>query len=142
MADLREEDVSAFRNFVRMNAEMFRELLLRLGLRFTKNDTWCTKPLDSSLKLAISLRYLATGDSYRTLMYRFRVAHNTISLVVHNVCQAIIEEYVEEVKACPATPEEGQEIAKQFGSSHRGCSRWETYRYQVAKERRVTLYLL
>ena len=31
MAELRDEDVSAFRNFVRMDPEMFRELLLRLG---------------------------------------------------------------------------------------------------------------
>ena len=39
MADLRKEDVSAFRNFVRMDPEMFWELLRRLGLRLTKNDT-------------------------------------------------------------------------------------------------------
>ena len=107
MAELREADVSAaFRNFVRMDPEIFRELLLRLGPILAENDTYYRKALDPSLKLAITLRYLATGDSYRKLMYGFRVAHYTISLVVHDVCQAIIEEYAEEALACPTTPEE------------------------------------
>ena len=51
LAELREDDVSAFRNFVKMDPEMFRELL-RLGPRLTKNDTWNRKALDPSLKLA------------------------------------------------------------------------------------------
>ena len=72
---------------------MFRELLFRLGSRLAKNDTWYRKALDPNLKLALTLRYLATGDSYRTLMYGFRVVRNTISLVVHDVCQAITKEY-------------------------------------------------
>ena len=50
------------------------------------------------------------------LMYGFRIAHNTISLVFQDVCQAIIEGYAEEAIACSTTPEEWQEIAKQFGS--------------------------
>ena len=51
MAELWEEDVSAFIKFVRMDPEMFRELLLRLGPRLNKNDTWYKKALDPSLKL-------------------------------------------------------------------------------------------
>ena len=35
MAELREEDVSTFRKFVRMDQEMFRELLLRLSPSLT-----------------------------------------------------------------------------------------------------------
>ena len=54
MAELRDEDVSAFRTFVRMDSEMFRELFLKLGPRLNKNDTWYRKALDLSLKLAIT----------------------------------------------------------------------------------------
>lgn len=54
-------------------------------------------------------------------MYGFQIAHNTISLVVHDVCQAVIEEYAEETIGCPTTPEEWQEIATQIGS------RWNFY---------------
>ena len=64
MAELRYEDVPAYKNFVRVDPEMFQELLARLGPRIAKKDTWFRKALDPGLKLAITLRYLATGDSY------------------------------------------------------------------------------
>ena len=78
MVELKEEDVSVYLNCVRVEPRMFKELLDRLGPRLEKKDTWCRKALVSGLKLTITLRYLATGDSYKSLMYSFRVAHNTI----------------------------------------------------------------
>ena len=66
------------------------------------------------MKLAITLRHLSTGDSYKTLMYGFRAAHNTISLLVREVCEAIVAEYAEEVIACPTTAQEWKQIAEQF----------------------------
>lgn len=45
MVELREEDVPAFKNFVRMEPRMFQEVLTRLGERIEK-------------KVAITLRYL------------------------------------------------------------------------------------
>ncbi|XP_062576078.1 uncharacterized protein LOC134237961 [Saccostrea cucullata] len=65
-------------------------------------------------KLAITLRYLATGESYTSLMYGFRVPHNTISLLIREVCESIIAEYANEVIACPTTTDEWQQIAEQF----------------------------
>ena len=61
MVELRVEDVSAFRPSVRMDPELFWELLLRSGLRLAKNDTWYRKALNSFLKLALIQRLLATG---------------------------------------------------------------------------------
>ncbi|MCM8858028.1 MAG: transposase family protein [Candidatus Thiodiazotropha sp.] len=116
MHELRDEDLPAFRNFVRVEPAMFQELIARLGPRITKNDTWYRKALDPGLRLAITLRYLASGDSYRSLMYGFRVADNTISMIVRDVCQAIIDEYAEEVIACHTTPHEWRQIAEQFGA--------------------------
>jgi len=85
MAELKDEDVASFKNFVRMDPQMFQELSARLGPRTEGTDTWMRKALTPELKLAITLRHLATGDSYRSLMYGFRVAHNTISLIVRGV---------------------------------------------------------
>ena len=51
--------------------------------------------------LAIMMRYLATGQSYSGLMYGFRVAHNTICGVVKEVCQAIIDEYEDDIQPLP-----------------------------------------
>lgn len=73
-----------------------------------------SKALEPGLKLAITLRHLATGDSYHSLMYSFRVAHNTISLIVREVCQAIEAEYAQEVIPCPTTAAEWRAIAEEF----------------------------
>ena len=39
MAELRDEDIPAFRNFPRVEPAMFNEMLNRLGERITKKDT-------------------------------------------------------------------------------------------------------
>ena len=116
MAELEREDAAGFKNFVRVEPQMFYELLQRLGPRLTKQDSWYRKALNPGLKLAITLRYLASGDSYHSMMYGFRVAHNTISGIVREVCEAIIAEYANEVVSCPTTPEGWKAVADQFGA--------------------------
>lgn len=68
------------------------------------------------VKLAVTLRFLATGMSYNALQFDFRVAHNTISLFVPQVCQAIYEELVDEVVATPSTPAEWRTVSDRFSS--------------------------
>lgn len=114
MRELTMEDRASFRNFVRVDPEMFQELLQRIGPRIERRDTNYRKALQPGLKLAITLRFLATGDSYKSLMYGFRVPHNTISLVVKEVCRAIILEYAVEVIQCPTTEQEWRDIAELF----------------------------
>ncbi len=72
------------------------------------------KARNPGLRLVITLRFLATGDSYHSLMYGFRVAHNTISCIVREVCTSIIEEYLQEVIVCPIRPQEWTAIADLF----------------------------
>ena len=45
----------------------------------------------------------------------FRVPSNTISLIITEVCQAIIDEYLDEMIQCPSTSEEWKEKAEEFG---------------------------
>ena len=97
-----------------MPAEMFDELLNRVGPRIQKADTRFRKALEPGLKLAITLRHLASGDKYPTLQYDFRVARNTISTIIPDVCQAVVEEYKDEVISCPTTPDEWRVIAEEF----------------------------
>ena len=95
------EDARAFKDFLRVDQELFLELLRRVGPRLEKRDSFMKKALKPGLRLAITLRYLATGDSYMSLQYGFRVANTTISLIVPEVCEAIIQEYLNEVMPCP-----------------------------------------
>jgi hypothetical protein len=72
-------------------------------------------PLDPELKLAITLRFLATGNSYQSLAFSFRVVHNTISVFVPQVCAAVVDEYRDEVFRTPSNPAEWRKVADLYG---------------------------
>lgn len=114
LQELQVEDASSFKNFIRMEPNMFKELLDRVGPHIEKQDTFWRKSLSPGLRLAITLRYLATGESYKSLQYGFRVAHNTISLIIPETCEAIFQEYKHEVLSCPKTPDEWKKVASLF----------------------------
>ena len=114
MPELRHEDPATFQNFLRIPPEMFDELLDRMQPRITKKDTYYRKAIDPGTKLAVTLRHLASGDLYSSMTFSFRIAANTLSLIVKEVCQAIVEEYKDEVMKCPTTPEEWIAVAEKF----------------------------
>ena len=116
MQELLVEDVRAYRNFLRVDPVMFQEVLNLIIPRITKQNTFYRKALTPALKLSFTLRYLASGDSYHSLMYGFRVPHNTISLAIREVCEAIIAEYADEVIQAPTTEPQWRGIAKQFST--------------------------
>ena len=82
MAELERESHGDFVSYLRMEPVMFHEILQRLSPRLTKRDTKWRKALPPGLKLAVTLRFVATGISYRSLAFSFRVAHNTVSIAV------------------------------------------------------------
>ncbi|XP_013386500.1 putative nuclease HARBI1 [Lingula anatina] len=114
LQELRLEDESAFHNYLRMEPAMFDEILGRVGPRIAKLNTNFRASLEPGLKLAITLRFLATGDRYTSLQYQYRVSLSAISKFVPEVCRAIREEYKEEVVQCPTNPQEWQTIADDF----------------------------
>ncbi len=54
---------------------------------------------------------MATGGSSKRLQYGFRVAYNTIYLLIAEVSAAIVEAYHEEVIVTPTTPDDWMVIA-------------------------------
>ena len=85
LMELRREDQTAFKNFMRMPPEMFDEILARVGPRIEKQHTFFREPIDPGMKLAICLRHLASGSKYTNMRFGWRVPHNTISLIVREV---------------------------------------------------------
>ena len=75
MVELCREDKKGYANFQRVPPELFNELLDRVGHRFQRRDTNYRKALEPGLRLAITLRYLASGCSYKSLEFNFRVAN-------------------------------------------------------------------
>ncbi len=62
---------------------------------------------------SLSFRYLATGDSFRTIASSFRVGVSTVCKVVPDVVTAIWDCLVEEFMAVPST-DEWRSIAEGF----------------------------
>ena len=110
MKHLMDGDVRSFKNFVRMDPEMFQQMVADLTPRLQRKSTNFREPLSVGLRLAITLRYLATGDSYKSLAYGFWVAPNTIVSIVPEVCQAI--HCHDTAFKCPTTEDEWKDVAR------------------------------
>lgn len=79
-----------FKNFTRMSEDFFL-LLNCIKPRIERQDTSYRKAIPAEERLALTLRFLATGDSFTSLQYLFKVSKQLISEIVPEVCQAIIE---------------------------------------------------
>ena len=64
---------------------MFHELVARLTPGMLKRDYNFKRAFTPGLKLAITLKYIATCINYKTLMQGFRVSSNNIDLIVREV---------------------------------------------------------
>lgn len=65
-------------------------------------------------QLVVCLRFLATGVSYRAMSFPFRIPHNTISLIVKRVCNAIWEILSPIYMKTPSTQLEWWDISDGF----------------------------
>ena len=108
------EDENAFSNYVRMPPLMFDEIFNRINPAIQKRNTHMRQALDAGMKLAMTLRHLATGDRYHTLQYDFRCGYSTVVMTVQEVCQTTIQEFKDEVMPLPRTPEDWMAISQQF----------------------------
>lgn len=83
-------DEQLFKNFTRMSKSDFELIINKIGPKIKKQDTNMRKAIPVVTRLAITLRFLATGDSYKSLSYLFRVSDASISDIVPEVCAALI----------------------------------------------------
>ncbi|XP_057310614.1 uncharacterized protein LOC130648579 [Hydractinia symbiolongicarpus] len=71
-----------------------------------KQRTMMRDPISPEEKLAVTLRFLATGESYESLMYQFRIHKTTISQFILTVCQEIYLSFKDQYLHLPNTKEE------------------------------------
>ena len=72
LAELRV-DGAGFTNFLRMSTTDFEILLGMVAPKISRKDTKYRKAITPSVRLAITLKYLASGNSFMSLMYTFKV---------------------------------------------------------------------
>ena len=64
-------------------------MINKVGPLIIKQTTNMRLPISPEEKLAITLRYLATGETFQSLVYQFRVHRATIVKFIPEVCKAI-----------------------------------------------------
>ncbi|GFT47805.1 protein ALP1-like [Trichonephila clavipes] len=79
MKELALEDSESYRRFLRMNVSTFEELVALLSPSIERKNTSMRKAIPAAERIALTLRYLATGETQSSLSYQFRIAQNTIS---------------------------------------------------------------
>lgn len=98
ISELADEDHGAYFNHLRMSEDQFNYLLNRIGDQIQKTNTHMRDAIPASLKLQVVLRYLATGESFTSLQYIYRIPKCSISKFLCEVMDAIIEALKEHLK--------------------------------------------
>lgn len=89
LMELRAEEPALYRNFLRMNATQFDYILALVTPYIIKRDTNMRQSISPGERLAVTLRYLATGKTFRSLQFLFRIPASTISSIIPEVLDAI-----------------------------------------------------
>ena len=76
-----------------------------------KKVTNMRETITAEERLAVILRFLATGNTYSDLAFQFRMQHSTISGIIPEVCRTIYQCLKSKYLLVPNTKEEWKEIA-------------------------------
>ena len=99
---------------LRMDENSFTEVLEYIKNDIEKQNTTYRKAICVEQRLTITLFYLSTGDSFKTLAILFRLGRSTIMAIVFETCQAIWTCLREDHLKTPSSAEKWQTIAKGF----------------------------
>jgi len=74
-----------------MDVSQFDFLVEKLAPKILKEDTFMRDSIQPEEMLCLTLRYLASGESFRSLQFQFRLGRKTVSDIVIDVCTAILK---------------------------------------------------
>ncbi|KAF9406916.1 hypothetical protein HW555_012894 [Spodoptera exigua] len=99
LVELKSQHISGqYKNFTRMSPTDFEYLLTIIAPKISRQDTIMRSAISPQDRLALTLRFLATGDSFTSLQYTFRISKQSMSCIVPEVCEAIIKALKENIK--------------------------------------------
>ncbi|KAJ8971000.1 hypothetical protein NQ317_012113 [Molorchus minor] len=141
----------SFKNFMRMSSADFETLIQKIGPSISKMDTNYRDAIPVQERLAVTLRFLASGDSFISLSYLFKIGRQTVSKIVSEVCDALITEFKENIKPLPgrAKPLEyvivaddafplTTNIMKPYPGPHAKTSKERSFNYRLSRARRIS----
>uniref|UniRef100_A0A915DTI9 DDE Tnp4 domain-containing protein n=1 Tax=Ditylenchus dipsaci TaxID=166011 RepID=A0A915DTI9_9BILA len=98
--------------YIRMDITTFYKLLEIVKPSITHVSI--RVPVSSEERLMVTLRFLATGESYSSLSYSYRLGISTISDIVRETCEAIYNNLRAKYLAIPRKEAEWAVISREF----------------------------
>ena len=112
--ELRTNDRQYFFRYFRMNPERFDHLLELVRPRIEKQNTRFRKAISAEERLALTLRFLATGDAKQSISYSFRIGKSPASNIISETCQALYLALNDRYLHPPKTENDWLHIAQEF----------------------------
>ncbi|XP_053177190.1 putative nuclease HARBI1 [Scomber japonicus] len=103
---MRSIDPEKHHQYFRMSAAKFDDLARRISMKIAHQRTH-QAPISVEERLAVTLRYLATGASQVSVAASYRLAGCTVSKIIPEVCQAIWEALQPEFVPFPSAAQLG-----------------------------------
>ena len=111
------EDTKTYREMIRMNYESFKQILEFIEPYITpKQSTIGTKIVSPAERLVLTILFLATGETFRSLHFQFRIGESAISYIIEEVTEAIARYLGKEHIKTPSDSEEWLKISEVFQS--------------------------
>ena len=108
-----------------------------VGTHVKKMSTVMRKALPVE-ELAVTLRFLATGEFYRSLQYQFRIDRAAIALFVPVVCRKIYEclkdHYSYQIQRSSGKKDSIHYARKMAISKLHRCCRWKTCQHSSSNQ--------
>ena len=113
--ELIAEDTQTYREMMRMTYSDFLGLVGVIEPYITPRQVvGGNKIITAAERLTLTIRYLATGESYRSLSFQFRISISGISYIISDVCKAIVDHLGSMYLKVPSSQKEWLEIALKF----------------------------
>ena len=116
LQEMRLTDNQSHFRYLRMSKQRFDRLLALVGPLISRRAYFsevraCITPAE---RLALTVRYLATGNSQVSLSFSFRIGKSTVCGIVRETCEAIWKALQREYVKAPSSEEEWKGVSTQF----------------------------
>ena len=108
-----------FKSFMRLTKRQFHEVLVLIEDDIAKDGSNSRNGLSAKEQLMVTLRYLAGGESHKTLSLYFMIGRPTISKFIPRVLKAIITHLGPIHAKVPSSENEWLEVERRF------ANRWD-----------------
>ena len=107
--ELKVEDKLGFREMFRMDVGDFEFIPRKISHLISPHQMsnfGGHLPIMPDERLALTLRYIATGESIQSLTFQFRISLNAVSYIIKECCNALVDELVPVFVKTPSSDQE------------------------------------